>query len=308
LIGRTESRITASLHEVTTAQQDAGTAIDLALVGAMILAVASLFGLRYLFALPLSRFLRQIRAVAGGDYAAPIDARGAQEFQIIADAVDQMRASIIRTAADAAAVQQRLMVREERDRLAADLHDRTIQHMFGLGMALESMSNHGRAGESKDLRPLVEETDHIIRELQSVIFAIAGDPGSEGLRASIMSLVSDSRRALGFLPELTLDGPIDIVVPEHVAYELVAVLREALSNIARHADATQVTVQVAYENAEIHAVITDNGRGVPANRDGGHGIRNLHARAARLNGSASVEPAAEGGTVVRWVVPLPTAT
>jgi signal transduction histidine kinase len=304
LITRTEAEITAALGKVSQTQRDAGTAIDAALVGAIALAVVALFGLRYLFAVPLTRFLRQIRVVASGDYAAPLDAGGPQEFTIIADAVDRMRASIIRSTADAAAVQQRLRLREERDRLAADLHDRTIQRVFGLGLALDSINTKASDG-SKDLEPLVEETDKIIRELRSVILAISGDPNTEGLRAGVMALVSDSRRSLGFLPELEVRGPIDTAVPADVAAEVLAVLREALSNAARHARASQVLVTLGYEDEQLMLRVADDGVGVAPDARAGDGTRNVRARAERLGGTASVCPGPNGGTVVSWQVPLP---
>lgn len=304
LVARTDAQITAALREVTQTQHDSGTATDATLIGAVVLAVLALFGLRYLFALPLSRFLRQIRVVASGDYAAPIDGRGPQEFKVIADSVGRMRDSIIRTTADAAAVQQRLSLREERDRLAADLHDRTIQRVFGLGLALDSM-NGPSGSNGKDIEPLVEETDKIIRELRSVILAIGGDQHEDGLRAGVVSIVSDSRRSLGFLPELDVRGPVDTAVPEYVAVEVLAVLREALSNIARHAAATSVEVVLVYENDELALEVSDNGTGFPSDAVPGDGTRNLRARAARLDGTASIRPGPHGGTTVTWQVPVP---
>lgn len=304
LDARTDAQITAALAAVSQSQRDAGTATDTTLIGAVVLALAALIGLRYLFARPLRRFLHQIRVVASGDYAAPLDASGPQEFRVIADAVDRMRDSIIRTTADAAAVQQRLTLREERDRLAADLHDRTIQRVFGLGLALDSMNTASPAA-GKDLEPLVEETDKIIRELRSVILAIGGEQNAEGLRAGVVALVSDSRRSLGFLPELDVRGPIDTAVPEDVAAEVLAVLREALSNAARHARASQVSVSLAYEDERLTLQVADDGVGIAVGAVTGDGTRNLRARAQRRSGTASITPGPDGGTVVTWQVPLP---
>ena len=306
LDARTEAQITAALGDVSQTQHDAGTATDATLIGAIVLAIAALAGLRWLFALPLKRFLRQLRVVASGDYAAPLDAGGPHEFTIIADAVDRMRDSIIRTTADAAAVQQRLSLREERDRLAADLHDRTIQRVFGLGLALDSMNTSSPAA-GKDLEPLVEETDKIIRELRSVILAIGGDQNTEGLRAGLVALVSDSRRSLGFLPELDVRGPIDTAVPEDVAAEVLAVLREALSNAARHARATKVLVTLAYEDERLTLRVVDDGIGVAPDARAGDGTRNVQVRAQRLQGSASIARGPQGGTVVTWQVPVPAS-
>ena len=304
LTAHTDTQITAALRQVSQTQHDSGTATDATLIGAIALAVLALLGLRYLFALPLSRFLRQIRTVASGDYAAPIDGRGPQEFKVIADSVDRMRDSIIRTTADAAAVQQRLSLREERDRLAADLHDRTIQRVFGLGLALDSM-NTRTPTVGKDIEPLVEETDKIIRELRSVILAIGGDQHVDGLRAGVVSLINDSRRSLGFLPDLDVRGPVDTAIPEHIGAEVLAVLREALSNVARHAGATSAGVALVYEDSALTLKVVDNGTGIAPDAAPGDGTRNLRARAARLDGTASISSGPNGGTVVTWRVPVP---
>ncbi|HLY34476.1 MAG TPA: CHASE3 domain-containing protein [Jatrophihabitantaceae bacterium] len=302
LTSRTESQISAALANVSIAQADAGTAINATLIGAFLVAVLALAGLRYLFAKPLGRFLRQIQTIARGDYRGPIDARGPREFKVVADAVDRMRDNIVRTTIDAAAAQQRLGVREERDRLAADLHDRTIQRVFGLGLSLDALNNANPTGE---LEPMIEETDRIIRELRSVIFAISADHEDEGLRAGIVDLVTDSRRSLGFMPHLDLRGPLDSAVPEPIAAEVLAVLREALSNIARHARATTARVSVAYDSKAIRLEVSDDGTGLAPDARAGDGTRNIRARASKFDGTTTITTSPSGGTVVTWQVPLP---
>jgi signal transduction histidine kinase len=304
LIAHTESLITAALHRVSDAQEGSREATDATLISASVVAVLVLFGLWYLFARPLGRFLAQVQRVADGDYAAPIDARGPQEFEIVANAVDKMRAGILDTAAGAAAAEQRLSVRQERDRLAADLHDRTIQRVFGLGLALDALKS-APATSPEDLQPLVDETDRIIRELRSVIFSISQSEDSDGLRASIVALVADSRRGLGFLPELDLRGPLDTAVPEPVGAELLSVLREALSNVARHADANTATVAVRYDNDTLSLEVSDDGRGIAPDVRPGGGMSNLRRRAQRLAGTTTVRPGTDGGTVLSWQVPVP---
>jgi len=302
LTNHTEAQISSALGKVTQAQSDAGTAVNATLVGAVLVAVLALVGLRYLFAKPLSRFLRQIQNVAGGDYRAPIETRGPREFTIVAEAVDLMRHNIVRTTTETAVAQQRLSVREERDRLAADLHDRTIQRVFGLGLTLDALHT---TKSDPDLEPLVEETDRIIRELRSVIFAISADHDDEGLRNGLVDLVTDSRRSLGFMPELDLRGPLDAAVPEPVAAELLAVLREVLSNIARHARATWARVSVAYENEQLRLEVIDNGAGLAPDAKAGQGTRNIRARASKFDGTTTITSAPSGGTVVAWQIPLP---
>ena len=99
------------------------------------------------------------------------------------------------------------------------------------------------------------------------------------------------------------DGPIDTGVTERIGGELLATLREALSNVARHAGASRVEVEVLV-GGEVCVRVTDDGIGPPT-EDGprGHGLANMAARAAQLGGSLELEAGPQGGTVLTWQVP-----
>jgi signal transduction histidine kinase len=119
-------------------------------------------------------------------------------------------------------------------------------------------------------------------------------------------VVAESAAILGFEPVLTLQGPIDSLVPDAVRPDLLAVLREALSNVARHAGAAAVRVllQVDVPAATAELVVEDDGTGLAPDRVAGQGTTTMRNRAARHGGGCRVEPAAAGGTRVTWTVPL----
>jgi signal transduction histidine kinase len=157
------------------------------------------------------------------------------------------------------------------------------------------------------VRRAVDELDATIREIRTTIFALQNPaPGAgEGLRSAILHLAEAAAGNLGFEPEVTFRGPVDTLVPQHVGEQLTAVLREVLSNAARHAGATRVTVEVGADPQAVRLVVTDDGKGLPA--DGRRsGLANLASRARDLGGTfaaAAVAPPSTG-TIVSWQVPL----
>ncbi|MCC8245879.1 GAF domain-containing sensor histidine kinase [Saccharothrix luteola] len=204
---------------------------------------------------------------------------------------------------------RRLAVLEDRDRIARDLHDLVVQRLFGLGLGLQSLN--GLVEQplvAQRLADFVTEVDQTIREIRRTIFSLQEPPaGAADLRAQLMKVVQESARLLGFEPALVLDGPIDSVVPDPVRPDLLATLREALANAARHASATNVQVEVVVDRAatSLRLVVRDDGGGLPSGR-GRHtgGLVNMAARAARWDGSCEVESAEGLGVTLTWSVPL----
>ena len=199
--------------------------------------------------------------------------------------------------------EQHLRVVEDRERIARDLHDIVIQKLFAAGMTIQSVSArtedpaHGRR-----LAGVVDELDDTIREIRSVIFSLQADAhDASGVRAEILRIVDDEREALGCEPRIRFDGTVD-AMDEHVAAELLPTLREALSNVAKHAGASSVEVVVDCGNAVTLRVL-DNGRGMPATLTEGHGLPNLSRRAEKLGGRCRVSSRPDGGTALEWSVP-----
>lgn len=198
---------------------------------------------------------------------------------------------------------ERLGLLEDRDRIAKDLHDVVIQRLFAVAMTLMgALRLVERPEASSRVQHAIDELDETIRQIRSSIFALQG-PSADGLRGQIVELVEGARAHLGFLPGFRLEGQLDAGVPDPVAEQLLAVLREALSNLVRHAKASAADILVEAAGGRLTLVVTDNGVGIkPDGRRSG--LANLEERATRLGGTFTVESPPEGGTRLSWSVPL----
>ncbi|MDQ1695612.1 MAG: hypothetical protein QOJ03_965, partial [Frankiaceae bacterium] len=206
----------------------------------------------------------------------------------------------------AAADREQIAVLGDRDRIARDLHDLVIQRLFATGMALEGALRTMQPESAADrVRRSVDDLDATIKEIRSTIFALqAPAPAAgEGLRSAVGQAVQVAAESLGFRPRLTFEGPVDSLVPAGIAEQLLAVLREALSNAARHAEASSVGVEVQADPSHVRLVVTDNGRGIPS---GGRrsGLANLAQRAKNVGGAFDARPGEQSGTVIDWCAPL----
>ncbi len=200
-----------------------------------------------------------------------------------------------------------LAVVGDRERIARDLHDVVIQRLFAAGMQLQSANRlSGQPDVRQRIDRVVNDLDTTIRDIRGAIFELRG-PAPHSFRTEIRDLVDEARDGLGFRPGLRIDGPVDTAVPDTPRTALLAVLREALSNVAKHAGASTVNVTVAATGGKLSLTVQDNGRGIAQPADpaapGGHGLPNMRARAADLAGECTVESAGDG-TTVRWHVPL----
>jgi PAS domain S-box-containing protein len=199
--------------------------------------------------------------------------------------------------------EQNLRIVEERERIARDLHDVVIQKLFAAGMVVQSVAARTDNEHGLRLNGVVDDLDDTIREIRSVIFSLQSDVRSTaGLRADVLRIVDEERDALGCEPCVRFGGPVD-ATSESAAAALPAVLREALSNIARHADATAVDIDIDNEDGVLTLRVRDNGRGFPEPVSGGNGLRNLATRAEKLGGHCSVVTHAGGGCELEWQVP-----
>ncbi|WP_405116326.1 GAF domain-containing protein [Micromonospora sp. NBC_01405] len=195
-----------------------------------------------------------------------------------------------------------LVVLEDRERIARDLHDVVIQRLFATGLQLQSGAMNARPEVAKRINAAVDALDATIRDIRRTIFELR-TPMSAALRTEIREAVDVAAGSLGFRPTLELTGPIDSAVPEPIRPDLTAVLREALSNAVRHAEASRVAVAVAVDGGWVTVTVTDDGRGCdPAAARGG--LVNLRERAERHAGDFEVRPASPRGTELRWSVPL----
>jgi signal transduction histidine kinase len=202
---------------------------------------------------------------------------------------------------------QRLAVLEDRDRIAQDLHDLVIQRLFAVGLGLQSIGPRVGPELAGKVGGFIDDLDETIQAIRNAIFSLTEPAdGASGLRGEVLTVVTESAEILGFEPVLTFQGPIDSLVPDGVRPDLLAVLREALSNVARHAGAHGVRVLLAVDTgtSAVTLVVEDDGAGLAPDREPGQGTRTMQARAERLGGTCRLGPGDAGGTRVTWTAPL----
>lgn len=215
--------------------------------------------------------------------------------------------------ADAQRDRERLAVYEDRDRIARDLHDLVIQRLFATGMMLESAQRRELPPEVRDgVGGAVDELDVTIQEIRSAIFALRQpDEAPEGLRTRVLREIAMAAVPLGFTPSHRFTGPVDTAVGDLTGKNLIAALRETLSNAFRHAGATRIevmvdaTVTLPDGRPGVRLTVADDGIGIP---EGGRrsGLRNLERRAETVGGTSRVGPGIGrdgSGTAVLWEAP-----
>jgi signal transduction histidine kinase len=214
--------------------------------------------------------------------------------------------------ADARTSEQRIVILEDRDRIARDLHDHVIQRLFAAGLSLDGLLGSVPAPASNRISAVVDEIDETIRQIRTSIFELRGHlgPATGSVRNQLLAVISEVRPLLHAEPQVDFVGPIDSVVPEPTVEDLLAVLRESLSNVARHAHADKVHVRLSASSTETHLEVTDDGVGFSqATRRSG--LANLRARAELRGGSLTIDspvhPSSpdKPGTRIHWTVPLP---
>jgi len=198
-----------------------------------------------------------------------------------------------------------LVLLEDRERIARDLHDTVIQRLFATGLSLQGTARLVvRPEVAERIQAAVEDLDETVKHIRTVIFGL--EPArmmGPGVRDEVLALAREAAGPLGFAPRVVFEGPIDTTLDGQAAVELLATLREALSNVARHAAASRVDIEVS-AGADLVLLVRDDGRGFDATSVGpGYGIRNMGERAHALGGNFDVRPAPEGGTLVEWKIP-----
>ncbi|MFC5145309.1 GAF domain-containing sensor histidine kinase [Streptomyces aureoversilis] len=245
-------------------------------------------------------------------------ARGARKFtpaERTLAAQFAAQAALALVMAEAQRDRERLAVFEDRDRIARDLHDLVIQRLFATGLMLESAQRNAVVPDVKlKVGQAVDELDVTIQEIRTAIFALQQGPAEApaGLRTRVLRELGTAAVPLGFQPSASFVGPVDAKVGELTGKNLIAALREALSNAFRHARASRMevvvdaTVLLPDGRPAVRLTVADDGVGIP---EGGRrsGLKNLAKRAESLGGSSSYGPGLGedgGGTKVVWEAPL----
>ena len=200
---------------------------------------------------------------------------------------------------------------DERERIARDLHDDVIQRLFATGLSLQAAAQLTKEPMAVErIMRSVDEIDISIRQVRSTIFELHQlGSNQKSVRSDIVGVCDDAAKALGFRPLLDIDGPIDSAVDEQVRGHLLLCLREALSNVARHAHASAVDVKVTVTSGHLTLRVSDDGVGYsPPMGQRSSGIDNMLVRAEALGGMFSITDRKQGGTMVTWDVPLAPAS
>ncbi len=197
-----------------------------------------------------------------------------------------------------------LAVTSDRERIARDLHDLVIQRLFATGLQLQgagTMATSPALAERID--QAVEALDMTIKDIRGTIFELQHRGHAPSLRADLRQLAREYAPLLEFDPTVTTVGPVDTAVPPAVREQLLPVLREALSNLARHAAAAEAQIELAVDDREVRLTVLDDGVGLSAS-SAESGLRNARRRATALGGSFELGPRQPRGTSFVWRVPL----
>jgi len=202
---------------------------------------------------------------------------------------------------------QHLAVYDDRDRLARDLHDNVIQRLFAAGLTLHSIAGVEAPQTADRLKDVIHDIDETIRQIRSTIFELGSTEIDSGIRSSILSLVHNLTPVVGFDVKVSFDGPVDTMASDELAEHLLAVIREGLTNVGRHAQASKASVSVTVKDGLCRLQVTDDGRGLDSaeTSEGGLGLVNLRRRAEKLHGQFAIETPESGGTALIWQVPVP---
>jgi signal transduction histidine kinase len=247
----------------------------------------------------------------GGAYGALSVIRRAGRSRFTAADVDLLssfaaQANVVLELDSRRAQLHRLTLLEDQERIARDLHDSAIQRIFAASLMLTGAASQVGAGPLRErIEQAVDELDTATRLIRGVIFDISSRSSASepALRRRVLEVAGDAARPLGFSPHVTFDGPVDTVPSNEQVRQLVHTLREALSNVARHASASQVDIRVAATGADLALTVLDDGSGFSPERLG-NGVDNMRTRAESLGGTFDIGSGSSGGTELRWQVPL----
>ncbi len=236
--------------------------------------------------------------------AATEEAVGEEALDILESLAAQ--ATLALALSDVRAERDRLLISTDRERIARDLHDLVIQRLFGAGLRLQStVTLIGNPAVAERVTSAIEDLDTTIREIRGAIFALNSPDLGSSLADRVRQLVGTMAESLGFRPSLDLGDLGGEGIDEHLESELLAVLREALSNVARHARANSVSVGVVTDADQLVLTVLDDGVGIgEAQRRSG--LANARARAQLLGGDLEISTPREGGTRFEWRVSFGT--
>ena len=191
------------------------------------------------------------------------------------------------------------------DRIARNLHDGPLQDVFATRLRLDALVARVPADIAEELRELSSLQGRIIHRMREVGRGASGIDDERPACDTVVRVIADASIGLGFSPHCDIDPRFDDIEDRNLVNDIVLVVREALSNIARHAGASRAAVHLAFGSGVITLRVTDNGVGLSSSSRRGNGLANLRMRATRHGGSCAFGSGPDGhGTVIDWRVPL----
>jgi signal transduction histidine kinase len=176
-----------------------------------------------------------------------------------------------------------------------------IQELFAIGMGIQGLATvTDEPASVARLVGYVDGIDHVIRAIRTTIFQLQPHRhDSTGLQERVLDIAATHTAQLGYSPNVRFAGLLDLTVDEALAADVLAVLREGISNCARHAAATRLDISLAVGHERLVLEMIDNGRGVgdPARSSG---LTNMRRRAERHHGEFTIAAPASGGTHLTW--------
>ena len=251
-----------------------------------------------LFALGRSLGALTIARVVGGPAFTPAELEMASEFAAQASVAIELARGRVDS------VQLELV--EDRNRIARDLHDHVIQRLFASGLGLQSLVGRVPPELREALTAEVDAIDAAIGQIRTAVFTLGSRSvaGTAGLRSRVLETVGEITPHLASTPGLTFSGPVDIMIKGEFAADIVAVVRETLSNVARHAEADESSVAISIVDDVVYVRVEDDGRGTPAVPARSSGTSNLARRALIYGGKFTLSPRDPRGTVALWTAPI----
>ncbi|WP_458083850.1 histidine kinase [Streptomyces malaysiensis] len=214
--------------------------------------------------------------------------------------------------------ERELARREERQRLARDLHDSIVQQVFSIGMQAKSMGVLGARGESipaESVRRIADEvgvlSNTVLADLRAMVHELRPTASTQlGLEEAIRAFAKSTTNRTGLRFSVIAGAGLDRVAPE-MAEDVYWIVAEAIHNIVKHADANTVTIHMDVRSHALTVNVADDGRGIRAAHAGcqdlasGYGLISMCERAERWGGIVQVGPRSDAGTSVRAMIPLP---
>lgn len=214
------------------------------------------------------------------------------------------QASVAMEIAAARAARQQVALLEDRGRIARDLHDHVIQQLFATGLELQSIAGQTRGDIAERISASVTNLDGSISQIRTVIFALStsAGKGSAGVRHAVIDLANEFASNFTRSPTVSFSGPVDLLITDELADDVLAVTREALANVVRHANAEHTTIDLSVQYGWATLAVSDDGQGMNGSPRKS-GVANLEDRALNRGGDFTLD-SDEGGTRLRWSVPL----